>query len=215
MKKMMFVLLLIVSIGFLAAVESAPSSVVGYVKYPCLAGNNLVALPMNAGYVMASDLANAYPGSMDAISYWDASVQDWTAAVDLGGFWDGDYAIGNGSVLMINVLADFNLFSLGSMYPTNAQYTLLMGNNTVMIPLNYSSITMAGEAGVAMGADAVNTWDATVQDWTAAVDLGGFWDGDYAVTIGMPLMANILADTVWPAGPRGKTHTNVLRTANN
>jgi len=213
MKKIMFVLLLIVSIGFLAAVESDPSAVVGYVKYPCVVGNNLVALPMSAGYAWASDLANAYPGNMDAISKWDASLQDWTTAVDLGGFWDGDFEVGNGSVLMINALAVFNMFSIGSLYATNAQYNLLVGNNTVMIPLNYSSLAMAGDAGTAMGADAVSTWDAGLQDWLTAVDLGGFWDGDFAISIGYPLMANILAPVVWPAGPRGNVRSNNIGTS--
>jgi len=208
MKKLVFVLLLIVSIGFLAAVESAPSAVVGYVKYPCVVGNNLIALPMNAGYAMASDLANAYPGNMDQISYWDATLQNWTTAVDLGGFWDGDFAVGNGTVLMVNALAGFNMFSLGSLYATNAQYSLLVGNNTVMIPLNYSSLAMAGEAGTAMGADQISFWDSSLQNWTTAVDLGGFWDGDFAISIGFPLMANILAPVTWPAGPRGNVNNN-------
>lgn len=213
MKKMMFVLLLIVSIGFLAAVESAPSSVVGYVKYPCLTGLNLVALPMNTGFVVASDVANAYPGMMDAINYWDAVGQQWIGAYDLGGFWDPDFAVMPGDVLFINALADFNFFSLGAMPATQASYTLLTGLNTMMIPLNQSAITLASELGTAVGTlDAINYWDAASQQWIGAYDLGGFWDPDFALAIGNPLFVSSLADGTWPV--RGRANTN-LRSRNN
>lgn len=74
---------------------------------------------------------------------------------------------------------------------------------------------MAGDAGAAMGADAISAWDASVQDWFTASDLGGFWDNDFAVSIGKPLMANILANGVWPAGPRGGTRSTNLGSAKN
>jgi hypothetical protein len=211
MKKMMFVLLLIVSIGILAAVESDPSAVVGYVKYPCVTGLNLVALPMNAGYAWASDLANAYLGYMDTINYWDNVSQSWVAASDIG-YWDGDFEVAPGAVLFVNAVAPFNLFSLGAMPAANASYPLLVGLNTMMIPLNYSAITLASELGAAVGTlDTINYWDSATQSWVAASDIG-YWDGDFATTIGMPLLVNALADGTWPAGPR-RTTTN-LRTSN-
>lgn len=208
MKKMLFALLLIVMFSMLAAVESDPSEVVGYVKYPCLTGLNLIALPMESGYAIASDLANAYPGMLDAINYWDAVGQQWIGAYDLGGFWDPDFPIAANDVLFISALADFDLFSLGSL-PAPATYDLLTGLNTMMIPLNRSDITLVSELGTAVGTlDAVNTWDALGQQWIGAYDLGGFWDPDPALAIGNALYVSSLADVTWPVRSQSPNLTN-------
>jgi hypothetical protein len=90
---------------------------------------------------------------------------------------------------------------------------LLTGLNGIMIPLNYSSLTMAGEAGAAIGADQVSFWNSSLQDWTTATDLGGFWDNDFAISIGGALMANALAPVVWPAGPRGNSRSANISTS--
>ena len=104
MKKLIIPLLFIFAIGILAAVESEPSAIVGYVKYPCVAGLNHIALPMDQGLTMASDWAAGYPGLLDAMSYWDNINQGWIAAVNLG-YWDGDFPVHPGSVMMINALS--------------------------------------------------------------------------------------------------------------
>lgn len=208
MKKVILPLLLILAVGILAAVESAPSAVVGYVKYDCLAGNNLIALPMEQGYTTASEIAANFSGTTDAISYFDPTLQDWTTAVDLGGFWDGDFAIAAGSVVMVYGYSPCSFFSMGSMPAANASYGLLTGLNTIMIPLNRSDLNMAGLVGADVGTDAVSYFDATLQDWTTAVDLGGFWDGDFATAIGSPLMVYAYSDATWPST---RTTNNVLQ----
>jgi len=74
-----------------------------------------------------------------------------------------------------------------------------------MIPLNRSDIAWAGEAGTEMGSDAVSFFDSSIQDWSTAVDLGGFWDGDFEVSIGSPFLAYVYGPTTWPT--RGRVVT--------
>lgn len=197
MKKLILPLLLLVAFGMLAAVESDPSEVVGYVKYPCVVGLNHIALPMDQGLTMASDWANNYPGMMDAMSYWDAVAQSWSTAIDLG-YWEGDFAVAPGSVMMISALSAFDGFSIGSLPATNATYSLLTGLNDIMIPLNRSDITMAGTAGDEIAVlDAMSFWDSASQSWSTAINLG-YWEGDFPVTIGFPMQVNSLDVATWP-----------------
>jgi len=200
MKKLILPLLLLVAFGMLAAVESAPSEVVGYVKYDMVAGLNLVALPMATDWLWASDLGTAQSGNVDAIFAWNATDQLWSGAADLGGFWDGDFEIGSGDVLWVNALTPAAFYSIGDMPAQNATYSLLTGLNTVMVPLNKSNLTWASEVGIDIGtSDAVFYWNNTDQLWGGAADLGGFWDGDFEVAIGYPLWVNSTAPVVWPS----------------
>ena len=200
MKKLLLPLLFILLVSMLAAVESDPSEVVGYVKYDCVAGLNLVALPMDQGYTWVSELGDAHTGYFDAINYWDATSQSWYGAYDLGGFWDGDFEVAPGAVLMISALDNVNLYSIGALPQNNAVYTVSTGLNTMMVPLNRADITWASMIGDEMGIlDAINYWDATSQSWYGAYDLGGFWDGDFEVAIGYPVMVSAFDSGTWPA----------------
>ena len=104
MKKLIIPLLFIFAIGILAAVESEPSAIVGYVKYPCVAGLNHIALPMDQGLTMASDWAAGYPGMLDAMSYWDNSTQSWVSALNLG-YWENDFPVTIGFPLQVYALS--------------------------------------------------------------------------------------------------------------
>lgn len=207
MKKIILPLLLILAFGMLAAVESAPSAVVGYVKYDCVAGLNHIALPMDQGYTMASEFADNYPGTMDSMNYWDAATQSWISAIDLG-YWEGDFAVAPGSVMMIYALSPFAAYSIGDMPATNASYSLLTGLNDMMIPLNRSDVAWAGTMGDEIGTlDAINTWDSASQSWVSAINLG-YWEGDFEVSIGAPLQVYSLDVATWPtraAAPLFKT----------
>lgn len=197
MKKLILPLLLLVAFGMLVAVESDPSAVVGYVKYPCITGLNHIALPMEQGLTMAGDWANLYPGSMDALSYWDAVTQSWVTAVDLG-YWEGDFAVAPGSVMLISAIGPFDGFSIGALPATNATYSMIAGLNDIMVPLNRADITMAGTAGDEIAVlDAMSYWDAVTQSWVSAFNLG-YWEGDFAVTIGFPMQVNALSAATWP-----------------
>lgn len=211
MKKLILPLLLLVAFGMLAAVESAPSEVVGYVKYPCVTGLNLVALPMDQGYAMVSEFADDYMGNFDTLNYWDNTVQGWVAAFDIG-YWEGDFPISEGSVIYLNALSNVDVYSIGDMPATNASYSLVSGLNTMMVPLNYGAMTMASDVATAIGTlDTMNYWDNAVQGWVAAFDIG-YWEGDFPVSIGFPMYVNSLSATTWPVrassnpvfGSRGK-----------
>lgn len=104
MKKLLLPLLLLVAFGMLAAVESDPSEVVGYVKYDCIAGLNHIALPMDQGYTMAGEFADEYAGNIDAFSYWDAATQSWMTAFYLG-YWEGDFEVNIGSAMQVYALS--------------------------------------------------------------------------------------------------------------
>lgn len=216
MKKILLPLLLILAVGLLAAVESEPSEVVGYVKYDCLEGLNLIALPMDQNLNLASDIGNNYSGLTDAISYWDASTQTWFSAVYYVDFdmWDPDFAVSPGSVLMINTISPFSFYSIGNMPALNAQYTLIPGLNTIMIPLNKSNFTLASEVGLNIATvDAISEWDASTQTWYSAVYYPDFelWDPDFSVSIAKPLMTNSLSSTVWPPSPRSNIQLNPFK----
>lgn len=198
MKKFILPLLVLLFVGSLFAVESLPSEVVGYVKYDCVAGLNHVALPMEQGYTMVGEFGDAYMGYMDTMSYWDALSQEWVSAFDLG-YWEGDFPIQPGSVLMVYALSPFNMFSLGQLPAQNATYALESGLNDIMVPLNRADILMAGEIGDEIGIlDAINSWDATNQEWVAAFNLG-YWEGDFAVEIGAPVQVYSYGQASWPS----------------
>jgi hypothetical protein len=103
MKKLILPLLLLVAFGMLAAVESDPSAIVGYVKYPCVAGYNTIALAMEQGYTMASEVGDAIPAT--TVGTWDPAAEIWIKidAFPWGG-WDGtDYATTIGMPLLVSV----------------------------------------------------------------------------------------------------------------
>jgi len=209
MKKFILPLLLILTVGMLAAVESEPSEVVGYVKYDMLVGNNLIAIPMECPWQWASELGNSFSGSVDQISYWDATNQYFVAATNLGDFWDGDFAINTGDVLMIYTYTQTVMYSIGNLPAINATYNIVAGNNTIMIPLNRSLFAWSREVGDDMavgGVDQISYWDNINQYFVAATNLGDFWDGDFAVNIAMPLMSYSYSAFTWPSAPPAKSH---------
>ena len=97
MKKLLFVLLVLLAFGLLTAVESDPSATVGYVKYPSVAGLNFAAMPMDDGMTLVSEVG-MYMGPLDeidTINLWDASGQYWNGCVNFtGGFWIPDEPVG-------------------------------------------------------------------------------------------------------------------------
>ncbi|HQC47879.1 MAG: hypothetical protein BWX83_00429 [Candidatus Cloacimonetes bacterium ADurb.Bin117] len=217
MKKLILPLLLLVAFGMLAAVESDPSEIVGYVKYPCVTGWNFNALPMDQGYTVISEVAGDYPaGNFTAVNYFDSALQSWAQSdfYDMGdpafNFWDPDFSVGNGTPLWAYATTPLNFYSIGSLHPTNAQYSLAAGFNTIMIPLNKSNITDIQVLGDNVGTlTAILRWDSALQSWAQSdfYDMGdpafNFWDPMFDTTIGMPLWVYSSAATVWPASPRG------------
>ena len=118
MKKLIFPLLLMLAIGMLAAVESDPSNVVGYVKYPCVAGVNTVALPMEQGFEWSTEVGDHIGATM--VGTWNPGAELWDAisAFPWGG-WDGDdFVVAPGAPLLVNVDDAVDFFSIGDLpYP--------------------------------------------------------------------------------------------------
>jgi hypothetical protein len=211
MKKVLFILMLMVSMSILLAVESAPSETVGYVKYDALVGLNLVAMPMNDGMTLTS-VVGAYMSPedyVDTINLWDNATQSWVGAVNFtGGYWEPDLAVMPGDVLFFNTSTPLTYFSIGAMPAANAQYNILPGLNTIMLPLNKSALNLTSLVGADISAldeiDTINMWDNATQSWVGAVNFtGGYWEPDLPVTIGTPMFISSSAAITWPAGPRG------------
>ncbi len=185
-------------------VESNPSDVVGYMKYPCVVGDNFVAMPLVQSFVYTSEFGAQFEDSINTINIWNPTSQAWDASVNYGdGFWDPELPIGTGSVLFFNTASPLNYYSNGTMPATNAQYQIVVGDNTVMIPLNQSALSTTASVGLSMGdgetVNTINLWNSGSQAWDASVNYGGgFWDPELATQIGTPLFLNSATPESWP-----------------
>ena len=208
MKKLLSLIVVVLFLGSLFAVESDPSEVVGYVEYSCVfdavAGDyNLIAIPMNAGYTLASELGSDYP-SITSIRHWDNVAQSWVASDNLGGgFWWPDNAIVENEVYYINVDANTDIYIAGGMN-ADPSYSLVsdpvLGDyNAIMLPLD-SAFTLASELGNDIGVcTSIREWDNVAQSWVASDNLGGgFWWPDNPVAIAGAYYINVSANTTWP-----------------
>jgi len=208
MKKLnLMIIVLFLFSAFLFGVESDPSEIVGYVAYDCVEGTtgnlNFIALPMDTGYTMASDLGNAYLGQIDAISRWIPSTQSWAAASYSAGIWYDDFTLEPGNSYMVNVTEAITVYSVGPMVPP-LQYNLVTGTtgnlNFIMVPLDRSDLAFASELGDDIGVvDAVSQWIAGTQSWSAASYSAGIWYDDFGIEIAKPLMVNITEAVTWPS----------------
>lgn len=219
MKKFILPLMLLFFVGTMFAVESTPSDVVGYVKYECVANangsNNLVALPMGTQFTMASDLGDAYPGVIGAVTGWDNVTQGWAAAYLSGGTWYGDFAVAPGMSYMLTVTENVDFYSIGDLNDPIA-YELVSNangsNSLIMVPLDRSDLLDADDLGDDIGPiGAVTKWDNTTQGWSAAYKSGETWYGNYDVAIAMPLMVTATEATTWgaPAAKAGITRQQI------
>ena len=211
MKKLIIPLLLIFAFSILAAVESEPSEVVGYVKYPCVVGNNFVAMPMNDGHTLVSEVTASYNATEDIINtvnIYDPVIQNWSACINYGGnYFEPDLEVGTGSVLFFTSYQALDFYSIGAMPTTNAQYNIVMGNNTVMVPLNKSSLTSVSLLAMDMGPNdeinTINLWNTNIQNWSACINYGSnYFEPDPEISIATPLFLTSYANFIWPSGPR-------------
>jgi len=221
MKKLIIPLLFIFAIGILAAVESEPSAIVGYVKYPCVVGNNFVAMPMNDGHTLVSEVTASYNATQDVINtvyLWDTDIQLWSGYVNYGGnYFEPDPEVGPGSVLFFNSYQAFDFYSIGAMPATNAQYNIVMGDNAIMVPLNKGELNCVSLLAMDMGPnDEINTvylWDSDIQLWSGCVNYSGnYFEPDPEISIATPLFLNSYANFIWPSGPRSTNSSPVRST---
>ncbi len=185
-------------------VESNPSDVVGYIKYPCVIGDNLVAMPLVQPFVTTAEFGTQFAESINTINIWNPTSQAWDASVNYGdGFWDPELPIGTGSVLFFNTTNPLNYYSNGSLPMMNAQYQIVIGDNSVMIPLNQSTLSTTALVGFSIGdgetVNTINLWNSDSQAWDASVNYGGgFWDPELDTNIGTPLFLNSATIETWP-----------------
>jgi len=215
MKKLLFVLLVLLAFGLLTAVESDPSATVGYVKYPSVAGLNFAAMPMDDGMTLVSQVG-AYMGPLDEIDtifLWNSTGQYWDGCVNYGGaYYEPDYTVGPGTVLYYSSSYAFDYYSIGDMPVANAQYSIVPGLNTIMLPLNKSALSLVSLVGADIGPldeiDTIFLWNSAGQYWDGCVNYGGaYYEPDYATPIGTPMYISSSASITWPAGPRGATRS--------
>ncbi|MCB5280016.1 MAG: hypothetical protein LHW59_10920 [Candidatus Cloacimonetes bacterium] len=219
MKKFILPLMLLFFVGTMFAVESAPSDVVGYVKYECVinanGGNNLVALPMGTQFTMASDLGDAYPGVITTVTGWDAANQGWSAAFLSGGTWYDNFAVSPGMSYMLTVTENVDFYSIGDLNDPIAYdlvYNANGGNSLIMVPLDRSDLLEADDLGDDIGVvSTVTKWDNVSQGWSAAFKSGGTWYDNYSIAIAMPLMVTATEATTWgaPAAKAGITRQQI------
>jgi hypothetical protein len=201
MKKFILPLLVLLFVGSLFAVESAPSEVVGYVKYELVAGNNTIALPMDQPYAFASEVGDAI-GATD-VAYYNSATQAWEGINATPFGWSGDFAVTNGQALWISVDSAGSFYSLGNMPETIPTYSLVAGNNMIMLPLNESALNLASLVGDDIGATDVAYYNSATQAWEGINATPFGWSGDFDTAIGDPLWVSTDTAGTWPA-PAGR-----------
>ena len=69
-----------------------------------------------------------------------------------------------------------------------------------MVPLNKSALNMAGLVGNDIpGCNKVSKYNGATQQWVPASKTPfGTWNGNFATTIGMPLLINTTTAGTWP-----------------
>lgn len=208
MKKTIALIVILAFATYAFALESLPSETVGFVKYVCVttAGTDLnaVALPLDAGYINASDLGDDI-GVCDVVSKWVTISQGWFSAVRLmPGMWSNNFPVENGYPYQINITSNVDVYIAGDV-PTPPTFDLDTTSTTdlnfIMVPLTKSALTMAGALGDDIGVcDVVSKWIPSSQGWFSAVRLmPGMWSNNFSVDIGNPLMVNVTANTTWPS----------------
>lgn len=195
-------MLLLLAAGFLFAVESDPSEVVGYVKYDCYPGFNFVALPMGDA-ITAEALGQMYSPMVNSIAKWNPVSQIWDTVIYDADFdeWYGSYPVSVGDVVVMFSSGSFAFYSLGSPVDNQA-YTISNGFNHVTVPLNRSDITSAEGLASSIGNIAsAAVWSNQTQLWETVIYDADFdeWFGSVPLTIGDIAVPYSNGSTVWPS----------------
>jgi hypothetical protein len=204
MKKILILSVLVLFLGSLFALESDPSETVGFVKYGCVTNANgdynIMALPMDAGYTLASELGADYP-LITSIRYWDSTNQIWVASDNFGTFWWPDNPILPNEVYYVTVSGNTDIYIAGG-FNAPASYDLVTNANgdynTLMLPLD-SSFILSSELGDDIGVcTSIRDWDQINQIWVASDNFGTFWWPDNPVEIAGAYYVTVSANITWP-----------------
>lgn len=235
MKRMLFICTVICLSGSLIALESAPSEVVGYVKYECVTTSttdmNLVCIVFDNGITTAQDLAAAVgaDGLVDAVSKWNPSTQSWDQVTysqlpfpPYNWVWSDNFDVSNGDVLAVNVTADVDYYCAGAV-GSDPVYNLVTTDatdaNLIMLPLSESSLSnaqaLANDIGAAGVVDAVSKWDPVYQSWNQVTysqlpfpPYNWAWSDNFDIMIGEGYMVNMTENRTWPVIEFGDSINN-------
>jgi hypothetical protein len=203
MKKLLFFTMMLVLIGSMVALESDASEVVGYVKYSCVIGSNLIALPMDAEYTTSATVGDDITDA-DQMTYWNATSQGWiSSGKNFLGNWLSPFAVDDGMALMVRVTSDSDFFVTGSMFETEPTYDILVGSNTIMVPLSETGLTTSALVGNDMvNVDQMTYWNADSQGWVSSgKNFLGNWLSPFSTDIAMPMMTRATEAFTWPSPP--------------
>jgi len=116
------------------------------------------------------------------------------------GGWSGEFAVTNGQAIWVSVDTAGQFYSIGELPSSMPSYTLVAGNNTIMVPLNRSDLTSATLVGDDIGASTIAYFNADTQLWEGidAFPWGG-WSGEFATAIGAPLWVSTDVAGTWPS----------------
>lgn len=208
MKKLILPLLLLVGITMLVAVESNPSAVVGYVKYPCYTGYSYVAASMG-GATSAQAIGIADQSNLQIIYRFNAASQGWES-IEYDGEWLGDFTVNPGDVLLFNCIGNTNYYSMGAL-PTPVSYNIVPGFNYITVPLNFTSTSAQALADAIGNIPIVYRFNNSTHGWES-IEYDGEWLGDMTIGIGDVLLVKSTATTTWPA--RGSDFNQVSKPTN-
>jgi len=210
MKKLFILAMMLVVIGSMIALESDPSEVVGYVKYECVIGSNLIALPMDAEYTTSATVGDDITDA-DQMAYWNADSQGWiSSGKNFLGNWLSPFTVDDGMALMTRVTSDSDFFVAGSMYETEPTYSIVVGSNTIMVPLSETELTTSALIGDDMvNVDQMTYWSADSQGWiSSGKNFLGNWLSPFPTDIAMPMMTRATEAFTWPAPPADNIEAN-------
>jgi hypothetical protein len=202
MKRVLFVFAMICVLGSLVALESAPSEVVGYVKYELnnngTSGYNIVSVPLGSQYVGTCDALFAAIPNCDVLSKWDPVTQLWVAYDGMP--WTPTFTIESGYAYMAHVTGVGEWYCAGDVpdAPTFAlNFNGTSGYNMIMLPLDMSNMATSDQLFADIpNCDVLSKWDSISQLWVA---YDGFpWTPAWATEIGTGYMVHVTGNGTWP-----------------
>ena len=179
------------------------NDVIGYYTIGCditaTTDLNFISVPLETEYTTASDYVDNVIGSANCntISKWVVASQSWQTATYVSELttWFGDFTIEENGAYLMGCLTDDLSYTVTGGLPGMPEYTLVNGNNLIMVPLDVAAGTSArtfydDEFDLEAG-DTISLWDVANQGWSTTNTYNGSqWEGTpFNVNPGDPVMA--------------------------
>ncbi|MDP8220545.1 MAG: T9SS type A sorting domain-containing protein [Candidatus Stygibacter frigidus] len=218
MKKIYFVLLLVVWTFCLFAIVSEPSETVGYIRYDlgnnAASGYNIISLSLgDHNQTNCFELLSEIPGC-SAISEFLASEQCWRTYDDSG--WVAEWALQDCQSYLIHVSEAGSWYSFGEL-PEPVTYNFyhngLTGYNLFMLPLNLADLYNCELLFEDIGNSclALSQWNSAEQSWQVYEGEGELlWE----TRIGNGYIVTVSENMVWQEN-RLNNASKIVRKHNN